>query len=93
MTALSGENAEFLSGGEFPIPVPNEDNITIEFKEFGVGLQFVPTVSSADSINLALNIEVSEITNNNAVTLSPGGTGSQFFVPALQNEVRRPLLS
>ncbi|MDD1823845.1 type II and III secretion system protein family protein [Photobacterium sp. ZSDE20] len=83
LTALSGETAEFLSGGEFPIPVPNDENITIEFKEFGVGLQFVPTVSSPDSINLALNIEVSEITNTNAVTVSPGGTASQFFVPAL----------
>ncbi|MGF1734569.1 type II and III secretion system protein family protein [Photobacterium satsumensis] len=83
LTALSGETAEFLSGGEFPIPVPNDENITIEFKEFGVGLQFVPTVSSPDSINLALNIEVSEITNTNAVTVSPSGTASQFFVPAL----------
>ncbi|MBY5946366.1 type II and III secretion system protein family protein [Photobacterium rosenbergii] len=83
LTALSGETAEFLSGGEFPIPVPNDENITIEFKEFGVGLQFVPTVSSPESINLALNIEVSEITNNNAVTVSPNGTASQFFVPAL----------
>ncbi|WEM45625.1 type II and III secretion system protein family protein (plasmid) [Photobacterium sp. DA100] len=83
LTALSGESAEFLSGGEFPIPVPNDENITIEFKEFGVGLQFVPTVSSSDSINLALNIEVSEITNQNAVTVSPSGTASQFFVPAL----------
>ncbi|MGF1703664.1 pilus assembly protein N-terminal domain-containing protein, partial [Photobacterium makurazakiensis] len=83
LTALSGESAEFLSGGEFPIPVPNDDNVTIEFKEFGVGLQFVPTVSSPDSINLALNIEVSEISNQSAVTLTPSGSNSQFFVPSL----------
>lgn len=93
LTALSGENAEFLSGGEFPIPVPNEDNITIEFKEFGVGLQFVPTVSSADSINLALNIEVSEISNQNAVTLNPSGTNSQFFVPALTKRSAKTTVS
>ncbi|MGF1682439.1 type II and III secretion system protein family protein [Photobacterium minamisatsumaniensis] len=83
LTALSGESAEFLSGGEFPIPVPNDENVTIEFKEFGVGLQFVPTVSSPDSINLALNIEVSEITNQSAITVSPSGSNSQFFVPSL----------
>lgn len=83
LTSLSGEQAEFISGGEFPIPVPNNDNVTIEFKEFGVGLKFLPTVVSSDSINLALNIEVSEIANQNAVTLEPTGTNSQFFIPAL----------
>lgn len=83
LTSLSGEQAEFISGGEFPIPVPNDDNVTIEFKEFGVGLKFLPTVVSNDSINLALNIEVSEIANQNAVTLTPSGTGSQFFIPSL----------
>ncbi|MDX1302217.1 type II and III secretion system protein family protein [Photobacterium sp.] len=83
LTALSGEQAEFLSGGEFPVPVPDDDGITIEYKEFGVGLKFLPTVMSADSINLALNIEVSEISTQNALTLTPSGTGTQFFVPAL----------
>ncbi|WP_299013380.1 type II and III secretion system protein family protein [uncultured Photobacterium sp.] len=83
LTSLSGEQAEFLSGGEFPIPVPNDENVTIEFKEFGVGLKFLPTVVSANSINLALNIEVSEIANQNAVTITPTGTGSQFFIPSL----------
>ena len=84
LTSLSGEQAEFISGGEFPIPVPNEDGITIEFKEFGVGLKFLPTVMSADSINLALNIEVSDFADSNAVTLTPSGTASTFFIPALQ---------
>jgi pilus assembly protein CpaC len=83
LTAISGEEAEFISGGEFPIPVPNDENITIEFKEFGVALKFLPTVMSADSINLALNIEVSEISNQNAVSITPGGTNTQFFVPSL----------
>ena len=72
LTSLSGEEAEFISGGEFPIPVPNEDGITIEYREFGVGLKFLPTVVSADSINLSLNVEVSEICSNkchNRVTI------------------------
>jgi len=83
LTSLSGEEAEFISGGEFPIPVPSDDNVTIEFKEFGVGLKFLPTVVSSDSINLALNIEVSEIASTNAVTINPIGTSSNFFIPAL----------
>ena len=45
LTTLTGQKARFLSGGEFPIPVPQGvDGITIEFKEFGVGLTFVPVV-------------------------------------------------
>ncbi|WP_413111000.1 type II and III secretion system protein family protein [Thaumasiovibrio sp. DFM-14] len=83
LTALSGESAEFLSGGEFPIPVPDENGITIVFKEFGVGLSFVPTVLSSDNINLALNVEVSDITTTNSVSFLPGDTETQFFVPAL----------
>ncbi|MGR2769432.1 type II and III secretion system protein family protein [Photobacterium ganghwense] len=93
LTALSGEKAEFLSGGEFPVPVPNNENVTIEFKEFGVGLQFIPTVSSADNINLALNIEVSEIANQNAVTVTPSGSGTQFFVPSLTKRSAKTTVS
>lgn len=83
LTAISGEQAEFISGGEFPVPVPNDENVTIEFKEFGVALKFLPTVMSADSINLALNIEVSEISNQNSLSITPSSTTTQFFVPSL----------
>jgi len=83
LTSLSGESADFLSGGEFPIPVPNEDGITIDYKEFGVGLKFVPTVLDTNRINLNLNVLVSEISNVSSVSVNPFSTNSTFFVPSL----------
>ena len=64
--ALSGDTASFLAGGEFPIPVAQDSDsggvtITIEFKEFGVGLSFTPTVVDREKINLELRAEVSSI--------------------------------
>ncbi len=62
LIALSGDTANFLAGGEFPIPVAqDEDTISIEFKEFGVGLAFTPTVIGKDLINLIVAPEVSQI--------------------------------
>ena len=62
LIALSGQEASFLAGGEFPIPVAENDGvITVEYKEFGVGLKFTPTVLSNKKINLKLNTEVSAI--------------------------------
>jgi pilus assembly protein CpaC len=62
LIALSGDTASFLAGGEFPIPVESEeDTITVEFKEFGVGLGFTPTVVGTDLINLVVAPEVSRI--------------------------------
>jgi pilus assembly protein CpaC len=63
LVARSGELASFLVGGEIPIPVPqDDDSITIEFKRFGVQLEFVPTVLSADRIHLQVTPEVSQPT-------------------------------
>ena len=74
LTAISGESARFLAGGEFPVPVGQEDGvITIEFKEFGVGLGFSPLVLSKGRINLKISTEVSEITSENAF-FAPGIT-------------------
>jgi len=71
LTALSGETASFLAGGEFPIPVATDDNeIKIEFKEFGISLAFTPTVLSAQRISLRVRPEVSELTDNGAITVS-----------------------
>jgi pilus assembly protein CpaC len=75
MVALSGDTANFLAGGEFPIPVAQSaaqngsSAITVEFKEFGVGLAFTPTVVSKDSINLELAAEVSSIDPAASITL------------------------
>jgi len=83
LTALSGAKAEFLAGGEFPIPVPDEDGITIEYKEYGVGLKFIPTVLSDKKINLNLAVDVSELASSSTLTLSPGGTNGTYVIPPI----------
>lgn len=83
-TAVSGESAEFLAGGEFPVPVGRDDrgNILIEFKPYGVRLAFRPIVLSGGRVSLQLSTEVSELTTNGAFTL--GGTGpNALVIPAL----------
>ncbi len=72
LTALSGQSASFLAGGEFPVPVPqrSSDAITISFKQFGVGLSFTPTVLSDDRINLKILPEVSQLTTAGSVSLN-----------------------
>ncbi len=73
LTALSGEQAEFLAGGEFPIPVPqDQDTITVEYKPFGVSLKFTPYVLSENRIRVQVNPEVSQISQENSFTTSEG---------------------
>lgn len=76
LTAVSGESATFLAGGEFPILVPENDRITVEFKQFGVSLAFTP-VLVGDRISLKVNPEVSQLTTTGAVVLAG------FTIPAL----------
>jgi pilus assembly protein CpaC len=62
LIARSGETASFLAGGEFPIPISNVDNtVTVEFKKFGVGLDFTPQVLDDGLISLQIEPEVSQI--------------------------------
>jgi pilus assembly protein CpaC len=62
LTALSGDTASFLAGGEFPFPVQADNNkITVEFKKFGIGLAFTPTVLGEGLINIKIEPEVSEL--------------------------------
>ncbi|MGE0660848.1 MAG: type II and III secretion system protein family protein, partial [Reyranellaceae bacterium] len=80
LTAMSGETANFLAGGEFPIPVAqtgNADAITIEFKKFGVGLAFTPTILDNGRVNLKVRPEVSQLSTVGSVQ----ATG--FNIPSL----------
>lgn len=72
LTAISGEAATFLAGGEYPVPVGRDQdgNITLEFKPYGVGLGFTPIVLSDGRISLRISTEVSELTAENALILS-----------------------
>ena len=82
LTAMSGETASFLVGGEFPIPVAQQNNeVTIEFKQYGVSLAFVPTVESGERINMKVRPEVSALSTQGAVQLGVGNSTIQ--VPAL----------
>jgi pilus assembly protein CpaC len=78
LVTLSGQEARFLAGGEFPIPVPQDQNVvTITFKPFGVGLSFTPTVLSNDKISMRVAPEVSDLDFSTAVVLQG------FVVPGL----------
>lgn len=87
LTAVSGESARFLSGGEYPIPVSQQNGaVTVEFKPFGVGISFTPTVLSEGRISLKIDTEVSELTNDGAVQIA------QFNIPALRKRTARSVL-
>ena len=78
LTALSGQEAKFLAGGEYPIPVAGDgDSITIEYKPFGVELNFTPVVFDGDIINLTINASVSSI--DSTITLEAGGSTINAF--------------
>ncbi|HET9231099.1 MAG TPA: type II and III secretion system protein family protein [Vitreimonas sp.] len=97
LTAISGEAARFLAGGEFPVPVNSEDGqISVEFKPFGVGLAFTPVVLSGGRISLKVATEVSELTSEGAISTGDTPIRNQdgstsvirgITIPALQ--VRR----
>ena len=78
LTALSGETADFLAGGEYPIPVSQGLGTTsIEYKRFGVSLSYTPTVLSNGRISMRVRPEVSELSSQGAITING------FQVPAL----------
>ncbi len=99
LTAISGESANFLAGGEFPVPASRDrdGNVIVVFKPFGVGLGFTPVVLGEGRISLKVSTEVSELSNEGAFTLQGGvfidpttgqlSQGTGITIPALS--VRR----
>jgi pilus assembly protein CpaC len=86
LTTLSGTEANFLAGGQFPIPVASNvtnglDTVTVEFKNYGVQLQFTPTVFSDGRIALQVQPQLSQISNANSVLVGEGN--STISIPAL----------
>ncbi len=78
LTALSGETATFLAGGEFPIPIAQGlGQVTVQFRQFGVSLAYTPTVLSSGRISMRVRPEVSELSSQGSITLNG------FQVPAL----------
>ncbi|MEM5521957.1 type II and III secretion system protein family protein [Sulfitobacter sp. AS59] len=73
LVALSGQEAKFLAGGEYPVPVSqSDDRVSVEYKPFGVEMSFIPRVVDKDLINLELNAAVSAIDASNSVSLGNG---------------------
>lgn len=86
LTAISGEAASFLVGGEFPVPIGQQGGtLTVEFKEYGVALAFVPTVLSGERIRIKVRPEVSQLSTQGAVQVGIGANA--ITIPALS--VRR----
>jgi pilus assembly protein CpaC len=89
LTAISGESATFIAGGEFPLPAgyscdPATHVCTtqISFKKFGISLNFTPVVLTEGRISLRVMTEVSELSNDNAITLSQGG--NSLTIPSIR---------
>jgi pilus assembly protein CpaC len=89
LTATSGQTASFLAGGEFPVPVAGTagtaggvPTISIEFKQFGVALDFVPTIIDANHLSLRVRPEVSQLTTTGAVSVPLSATAT-VTIPAL----------
>jgi len=91
LTAVSGEAAKFLAGGEFPVPSSRDKdgNVVVTFKQFGVGLAFTPVVISGGRISLQISTEVSELSTEGAVTLE-GITIPSLAVRRAETTVEMP---
>jgi len=96
LTAISGENATFVAGGEFPIPTgitcqtsggsgtsSGPCQPSVSFKKFGISLNFTPVVLSEGRISLRVMTEVSEVSNDNSITISGGGS-SAYTIPSIK---------
>ncbi|MBN8920917.1 MAG: type II and III secretion system protein family protein [Rhizobiales bacterium] len=92
LTAISGESATFLAGGEFPVPggytcdtnVPPVCQLQVQWKKFGVGLNFTPVVLSEGRISLKVMTEVSELSPDNAITLQPNSSARPINIPSIK---------
>lgn len=109
LITLSGQEASFLAGGEIPIPVQTETGISVEYKEYGIGVTFSPTVLSSKKISMRVAPEVSELDYENAICIAgamvPGlttrqastmielGDGQSFAIAGLIRETNRNTIS
>jgi pilus assembly protein CpaC len=92
LTAITGESASFLVGGEFPVPggytcdtsKPPICTQQIQFKKFGVGLNFTPVVMSEGRISLKVMTEVSEVSGENAIVLQPSTDSRPVTIPSIK---------
>ncbi|MEZ5786372.1 MAG: type II and III secretion system protein family protein [Xanthobacteraceae bacterium] len=91
LSAISGENATFLAGGEFPIPggltcdqTGRNCQVSVQYKKFGISLTFTPVVLSEGRISLKVMTEVSDLSNDSSITLQPTIGGPIITVPSIR---------
>lgn len=91
LSAISGENANFLAGGEFPIPggltcdqTGRNCQVAVQYKKFGISLTFTPVVLSEGRISLKVMTEVSDLSNETSITLQPTIGGPIITVPSIR---------
>jgi pilus assembly protein CpaC len=92
LTAVSGESAKFLAGGEFPVPtgLDQNGNVTVQFKPFGVALAFTPVVMSEGRISLHVSTEVSELTTDGSLKFNTNLTIPALSVRRAETTVEMP---
>lgn len=83
LTTLTGRPATFVSGGEIPVPVPEDGRTSIQFKDFGVKVQFLPTILEQGRISLDLDIAVSELTQTQPISVTSEGSSGLYVIPSL----------
>ncbi len=87
LTTLSGQEAQFISGGEFPVPVlsgSDDERGDIEFKSFGIELNFLPIVLDSELISLEVKVSVSELSDEAAVVVGASNVSSVTAIPSLR---------
>lgn len=83
LTTLTGQEAKFLSGGQIPVPIANAlGAVSIDYKDYGVGLTFIPVVLANGHINLKLNVSVSELVDTTSLGVSVANTNSTYIIPS-----------
>ena len=89
LTAMSGQTASFLVGGEFAIPIPQQGGtISVQYQPYGVSLSFIPTVLSNGEINIRVKPEVSELTTVGSAAISANGVAPGLFVRKAETTVQ-----
>lgn len=84
LVLLNGKEAEFLSGGELPMIITDRDRINVQWREYGINLKLKATLEGADTIQMTLAPEVSDIDRANSITIANQLQGGSFVVPAFK---------
>ena len=84
LVLLNGKEGEFLSGGELPLIITDRDRINVQWREYGIHLKLKALIEGADTIQMTLNPEVSDIDRANSITIANQAQGGSFVVPAFK---------